>query len=153
MHVAAVLAVALALLTGFDVQTSAAGAAFERGRVTISTRDGRRIAVRVEIARTPAERGRGLSGRRTLARNAGMLFVYAQSARRSFWMRGTHIPLSIAFLDARGRILRTLRMEPCAADPCRLYDPGVAFRSALEVNAGSFARWRVRRGDVVRVVR
>jgi uncharacterized protein len=130
----------------------ASEAAFQRGRATISTQDGRRIALRVEIARTPAEWARGLSGRTTLARNAGMLFVYPRAARRSFWMRNTHIPLEIAFLDARGRIRRTLRMEPCHADPCRLYNAGFAFRSALEVNAGSFARWRVRRGDVVRLV-
>jgi uncharacterized protein len=131
----------------------AADAALERGRATIATKDGRRIAVRVEIARTPADRARGLSGRRTLARNAGMLFTYPHAQRRSFWMRGTHIPLDIAFMDARGRILRMLRMKPCEADPCPLYDPGLAFRSALEVNAGAFARWRVRRGDVVRLTR
>jgi hypothetical protein len=46
-----------------------------------------------------------------------------------------------------------LRMEPCRADPCPIYDPGIAFRAALEVNAGAFARWRVRRGDVVRLAR
>jgi uncharacterized membrane protein (UPF0127 family) len=45
------------------------------------------------------------------------------------------------------------RMEPCRADPCPLYDPGFRFRAALEVNAGSFTRWRVRPGDVVRLVR
>jgi hypothetical protein len=141
--------VAIACLAG----AAAAEAAFERSRATITTKDGRRIALRVEIARTLSERARGLSGRRSLARDAGMLFLYPRAERRSFWMRDTHIPLAIAFLDARGRILRMLRMEPCEADPCPLYNPGLAFRSALEVNAGAFARWRVRRGDVVRLAR
>jgi uncharacterized membrane protein (UPF0127 family) len=130
-----------------------ASTAVERAEVVIRTKDGRRIELRVEIARTTLERGRGLMGRRTLARDAGMLFVYPKARRGSFWMRGTHIPLAIAFMDARGRILRMLRMEPCHADPCPLYDPGIAYRSALEVNAGSFARWRVRRGDTIRLVR
>jgi len=38
-------------------------------------------------------------------------------------------------------------MTPCRTDDCPFYDPGVAFRGALEVNAGSFRRWGVKRGD------
>ena len=143
------------------VVTAAAGVAsapagddvFERARATIIKQDGRRIALRVELARTPEQRGVGLMGRRTLAGNAGMLFLYGRDRRGPFWMKDTRIPLGIAFLDRRGRILRIMRMEPCRADPCRVYDPGLAYRSALEVNAGSFGRWRVRRGDIVRLVR
>ena len=62
-------------------------------------------------------------------------------------MKDTLIPLDIAFYDGRGRILRILTMQPCRRDPCRLYDPNVDFRAALEVKAGSFRRWGVRSGD------
>ncbi|MEO8290569.1 MAG: DUF192 domain-containing protein, partial [Gaiellaceae bacterium] len=37
------------------------------------------------------------------------------------------------------------------ADPCPLYDPGVAYRGALEVNRGAFARWGVVPGDRLRI--
>src|SRR5215210_7566181 len=125
--------------------TAAPQVTFPRGKAVVVTHDGRRITVRVEIARTTLQRGVGLSGRTTLARDAGMLFVYDRPRRGGFWMRGTRIPLAIAFLDRRGTILHTMRMEPCRADPCPLYDPDLAYRSALEVRAGSFARWRVGR--------
>jgi uncharacterized protein len=138
--VAAVLAAALAAValgsTGID-----------RGTATITTRPGAKVVVRVEIARTAAERQRGLMGRRTLAAKAGMVFVFPAATRGGFWMRNTLIPLDIAFYDRNGRILRILTMTPCRRDPCRIYDPRVVYRGALEVNAGAFRRWNVRVGD------
>ena len=88
-------------------------------------------------------------GRRTLPPRAGMLFVYPKDSTGGYWMKDTLIPLDIAFVGARGRILRVFTMTPCRRDPCRVYDPGVRYRSALEVNAGSFRRWGVRVGDRV----
>jgi uncharacterized membrane protein (UPF0127 family) len=85
-------------------------------------------------------------GRKTLARNAGMVFLFGSPTRGRFWMKDTLIPLSVAFWNKQGRILRILDMTPCRADPCTVYDPGVAFTGALEVNRGAFKRWGVRPG-------
>jgi hypothetical protein len=82
-----------------------------------------------------------------------MLFLFPEDHRGGFWMKNTLIPLSIAFLDADGQVLAVLDMEPCRADPCPIYDPGVSYRSALEVNQGALARWGVGAGDVVTVER
>ncbi|MBD0290293.1 MAG: DUF192 domain-containing protein [Thermoleophilia bacterium] len=92
-------------------------------------------------------------GRVALPANAGMLFVWDSDTSGGFWMKDTLIPLSIAFYDARGRILRVLDMVPCRADPCPVYDPGVAYRGALEVNRGAFRRWGVRAGDRITLAR
>ena len=89
--------------------------------------------------------------RRSLGAKAGMVFLYASPSYGGFWMKNTLIPLDIAFYDVRGRIVRTFRMEPCTRDPCKIYSPGVSYRAALEVNAGSFARWKVKRGDLITV--
>ena len=138
MPVKAAIALASAAL-------AAAGVGFPRATVRVDT--GRRaVTVRVEVARTPAQITQGLMGRRSLARNAGMLFLFARPTRERFWMKDTLVPLSIAFADRRGRIVRILDMPPCRAEPCPLYDPGRAISSALEVNRGAFARWGVRRG-------
>ena len=136
-----ILAVALVL----------AGAALDRGIATITTRAGEKVVVRVEIADTRAERQRGLMGRRSLPAKSGMIFRYASDTTGGFWMKDTLIPLDIAFYDRRGKILRIFTMTPCRKDPCRVYDPGVAYRAALEVNAGSFRRWNVRTGDRIAV--
>jgi uncharacterized membrane protein (UPF0127 family) len=107
--------------------------------------------IAVEIADTAAERERGLMGRATLPAEAGMAFVYSEDQRGPFWMKDTLIPLSIAFYTGDGRILKILDMEPCETDPCPLYDPGVAYRGALEVNQGAFAGWGISAGDRLRI--
>ena len=134
------------------VAAALAALAFPHGTVTITTPH-RPVAVRVEIARTDAQRAQGLMNRRRLAANAGMLFVFDEPTRGAFWMKDTLIPLSIAFADGHGRIVRILDMPPCRAEPCPIYDPGVAVSSALEVNRGAFARWGVHRGAVVTIRR
>ena len=112
----------------------------------IITADGE-VQFAVEVADTDAERARGLMGRTSLAENTGMVFIYPQPIQGAFWMKNTLIPLSIAFYDAEGTIVRILDMEPCRADPCPVYAPGVPFLGALEVNQGAFDRPAVREGD------
>jgi uncharacterized membrane protein (UPF0127 family) len=65
----------------------------------------------------------------------GMLFVFTDSAKHCMWMRNTLLPLSVAFLDEKGRIINVEEMQPktdgnhCAAKPARY---------ALEMNMGWF---------------
>ena len=148
MRIALLLAVLVAAVAG----GSTAAAGFDRGTAMLRSPAGTtRVVLQVEIARTGAQRERGLMGRRTLGAKAGMVFLYPEPHRGAFWMKDTLIPLDIAFYDGRGRILRILTMQPCRRDPCTLYDPAVAFRGALEVKAGSFRRWSVRAGDRIAV--
>jgi uncharacterized membrane protein (UPF0127 family) len=129
-----------------------AAVTFPHGTAFIRTGD-RTVKVRIEIAETPAQLEQGLSGRRTLAPNSGMAFLWKSDVRGQFWMKNTSIPLSIAFWGKSRRILRILDMAPCRRDPCKIYDPKVAFRGALEVNRGAFARWSVRPGALVTIRR
>lgn len=103
----------------------------------------------VELATTPAQRQRGLMFRESLSDSAGMLFVFPNDAHRSFWMRNTQIPLSIAFLDAEGRIINIRDMEPF--DESSQPSDGPA-RYALEVNQGWFAERSIVAGDVCRFI-
>jgi uncharacterized protein len=119
---------------------------FPHGTAVITTPHAR-ISVRVEIADSEQTRERGLMFRRRLASRAGMAFVFPEDVSAAFWMKNTLIPLSIAFYDARGRIVRIIDMAPCRADPCAIYDPKTTYRGALEVNRGAFRRWKVHVGD------
>jgi uncharacterized membrane protein (UPF0127 family) len=107
----------------------------------------------VEIAETPETRARGLMGRTSLPEDAGMVFLYPTPVDTGFWMKDTLIPLSIAFWDRDGRILEILDMEPCREDPCPVYDPGVTWLGAVEVNLGVFYDLGIRVGDRVRLDR
>ena len=100
----------------------------------------------VEMAVTPEQRREGLMYRDRLGEREGMLFVFEQEEMLSFWMRNTPLPLSIAFIDARGVIVHITDMVPFSEVPVSSQFPA---RFALEVNQGAFARAGVAVGDLV----
>ncbi len=104
---------------------------------------------RVELATTPPERRKGLMFRRSLAQDTGMLFVYPDPAERSFWMKNTLIPLSIAYADESGRIVRILEMlpDPGTGAPLPRYLSGEPAIYALEMERGWFNAHGIREGD------
>lgn len=104
------------------------------------------IPVTVEVADEPGERERGLMGKDSLPEDTGMLFVYGEESTRSFWMRNTRIPLSIAFLDQRGRVVDIQRMEP---ESDSLYTSRRPAMYALEMPRGWFRERGVAVGDRV----
>lgn len=67
--------------------------------VTLETADGTH-AFNAEIARTPAQRSRGLMFRPEIAPDAGMLFIFDEEAPRSFFMRNTCASLDIIWIAA-----------------------------------------------------
>jgi uncharacterized membrane protein (UPF0127 family) len=140
----------LLLLAGCGGEEVPASAGEEGPTVVIDT-GGDEVEVQVELADSAQERAVGLMNRASLDDDAGMLFLFPEAASGGFWMKNTLIPLSIAFADGEGRILRVLDMQPCRADPCEVYEPGVSYRSALEVNQGAFAEWGVEEGDRLRL--
>ncbi len=99
--------------------------------------------IEAEVASTPQARAQGLMHRRSMAPQRGMLFVFTESATHCMWMKNTHIPLSVAFLDEAGRIINVADMQPesernhCAAQPARY---------ALEMNLGWFRQRRLDQG-------
>ena len=100
----------------------------------------------VELAVTPEQRREGLMYRDRLGEREGMLFVFEQEEMLSFWMRNTPLPLSIAFIDARGVIVHITDMVPFSEVPVSSQVPA---RFALEVNQGAFERAGVAVGDLV----
>jgi uncharacterized protein len=111
-----------------------------------------RDAVRVQarVARTAAQRARGLMGVAVLPSGTGMLFEFPTDTDGAFWMKDTLVPLDIGFVAADGTLLAVLTMPPCERDPCPTYDPAVTYRRALEVPAGWFAANGVGPGASVR---
>ncbi len=101
----------------------------------------------VEIADTPETMERGLMFRKTLGENEGMLFVFPEPKQAVFWMRNTRIPLSVAYLDAKGRILEIHDMFPYDETAVPSRSPLVAY--ALETNQSWFLRSGIGPSDVI----
>jgi uncharacterized protein len=114
--------------------------------VTIDASGGKKVEVRVEIADGLLERERGLMDRTSLGEDRGMLFVFRREQPLSFWMRDTRIPLSIAYIDSKGRITDILDMKPLDDKPPH-YVSSEPVQYALEVNQGFFDERGVKVGD------
>ncbi len=99
-----------------------------------------------EIAASPQTRERGLMFRYDMKEDEGMLFVFPATQRQSFWMKNTPLPLSIAFIDARGVVLNIRDMMPFTTDGHA--SEGEALY-ALEMNRGWFAGRGIKAGDRV----
>jgi uncharacterized membrane protein (UPF0127 family) len=155
-HRVRAVAVALVLLGACGYNNDGPGASdrpeFPRGTVLIDTDAGSKL-LDVEVAETAEQRQYGLMFRESLDEDSGMVFIFFEPQTGGFWMKDTLIPLSIAFFDVDGKILRILDMEPCKKDPCPSYAPGNEYMGALEVNKGAFEKWGVEEGDVINVRR
>jgi len=102
--------------------------------------------VQVEIANRNSTRMSGLMFRKEMGKDNGMLFVFADSAPRAFWMKNTYIPLSIAFFDEKGKILNILEMPPQTEE--NFSSKGSA-RFALEMNSHWFEKNGIKVGDII----
>lgn len=99
-----------------------------------------------ELATTPEQTTQGLMHRFSLRPDHGMLFVFDRTEIRSFWMKNTFIPLSIAFIAADGRIVNIDDMAP--RDETLHWSKGPV-RYALEMRKGWFAERAIGPGDRV----
>lgn len=91
--------------------------------------------IEAEVAANLKDRMLGLMQRKTMAMQKGMLFVFPSVARHCMWMRNTYLPLSVAFLDERGRVINIEDMQPQTDDSHCAEGPA---RYALEMNLGWF---------------
>lgn len=98
------------------------------------------------VASTPDELTCGLSGRSQLGRDQGMAFVFPGHDQWTFWMKGTILPLEIAFLRDDGSIIEVRDLLPFSEESVTAQEP---FQVAIEANAGWFRRAGVIPGDVV----
>ncbi len=133
----------LPLLLTFVAPALAADA---RDELAIVTGHGRHV-FRVEIADDPEERMQGLMFRKSLAPDAGMLFLSGRNEPQSFWMKNTEIPLDLLFIAKDGRIADLHeRSVPFSLQPIASKVPVWA---VLEVAGGTVAKLGVKPGDRV----
>jgi uncharacterized membrane protein (UPF0127 family) len=123
---------------------------FDLAPVEITLADGEVCALCLWVAATPHQRQRGLMGVTDLRPADGMVFTYEGPASRQFWMRGTPMPLSIAFFAADGSFVSATDMEPCLSGPaadCPRYSAAGPYVSAIEVPQGRLAELGIGAGS------
>jgi uncharacterized membrane protein (UPF0127 family) len=100
--------------------------------------------VRLQVAVRLPEMERGLMERRQLARDEGMIFVYATPQQMSFWMHDTPTPLDIGFFGPDGVLAEVYPLLPF--DERTVASRSMRLQFAIEMNQGWYAANDIRPG-------
>ena len=103
-----------------------------------------------QVADTENKRSLGLSYTQKIGENAGMLFVFPDSAIRNFWMRDMYFDLDMLWLDENKQVVGFF--ENVSKDSYHAKDPSLSkiyhspdnTKYVLEVNAGTISKFENR---------
>lgn len=126
----------------FFFESSVQGA-FNKISINISDHN-----INAEVADTAEKRNAGLSGRKNLSEDAGMLFVFEIPAKYSFWMKDMLYPLDIIWIDENKKIIAISENITPDTYPASFF-PSDPVKYALEVNGGWTKNNQIRIGDFI----
>ena len=92
--------------------------------------------LQVQVAVTPEEKAKGLMFRNQLPKGHGMLFVFRESGKQSFWMRNTRIPLDLGYFSSEGILREVHAAQPFDERGYPSRDDRIQF--VLELNQGTY---------------
>jgi uncharacterized membrane protein (UPF0127 family) len=109
----------------------------------------------VEVAASPSERERGLSGRALLKPGTGLWFVFPEPDKYGFWMRDMRFPIDLIWVGPELKVAGAVTLQPCVKRNCSIHYAPSRVAYVLEVNAGEFSgiqgdpvAWRCSRGSL-----
>lgn len=122
---------------------------FKTAKVTITTKRGN-LPLVLGFAYTPEQQRMGLMFYRVWPRNIhGLLFLFKKEDEYSMWMHRTYLPLDMVFIDRNGYITQIERnTAPESETPIKSKLPVLAI---LEIPAGSADKWKLQKGDQLRL--
>jgi len=103
----------------------------------------------VDVVDTDASRARGLMHVPSMPLSYGMLFIYQQPQRMSFWMRNTLIELDMLFIDETG-VIRHIHHRARPLDETPISGGSELLTAVLEINGGLAKRLGITKGDLLR---
>jgi len=109
----------------------------------------REQTIKVELALNEEAQERGLSDRKELKENEGMLFVFSEEGKHDFWMKDMNFPIDMVWMD-ESKIIIYIEDNTKPESYPDSYGPAALSRYVLEVNAGVSEKnnWKV--GDEVK---
>lgn len=110
------------------------------------------VTYAVEIADTNTSRSRGLSGRKNMEIDHGMLFLFPEKNHHSFWMKDMQFSLDFVWIE--DDTIRDLAQDvpiPLTATYLPIYKPHDAINKILEINAGEIKKYGFKIGDKVTI--
>lgn len=93
----------------------------------------------VEVVNTKELLEQGLSGRRYLDMNHGMLFVFPSEGIKRMWMPNMYFPLDIVWLNSSKKIVKIdVNVQACSGTHnCKTYSSDIPVLYAIELNGNN----------------
>ncbi len=91
----------------------------------------------VTIARTEAERQKGLSSTERLPDGSAMLFVFPSDAKWGIWMKDMRYAIDILWLDADKKIVHLVHDARPDSYPETTFEPASDSRYVIELPSGT----------------
>lgn len=104
--------------------------------------------IKVELAQTPDERAQGLSGRKNLAKDTGLLFIFEKPGHYPFWMKDMNFPIDIIWIS-RNREIVFIEKNATPKSYPKNFGGEVESSYVLEVIAGFADKHNLAIGDQV----
>lgn len=110
-----------------------------------------KTAYNLILAKSDAEKIKGLSGRDKLATNQGMLFVFKDPGMYPFWMKNMKFPIDIIYISNDKIVDIFKNAQPATEDPKTIVvvKPSENANYVLELNAGEATKNNMKKGDTV----
>ena len=102
--------------------------------------------VEVGLAATLKSQTQGLSGRKSLGENEGMLFVFDHAGVYPFWMKDMNFAIDIIWLDENYRVVYIKKNAEPSSYP-ETFSPEMEAKYVLEVVAGFSDKNNLKVGD------
>jgi uncharacterized protein len=106
----------------------------------------------VDFALTPQQHAYGMMNRTKLTANEGMLFEFADSQVREFWMKNTFVDLDIAYIDRNKKVIDIQTMKAVTSvlqTDLPTYPSSGPAQYALEMKSGWFKKNGFSKGTLV----
>jgi len=103
----------------------------------------------IELAQTITQKSKGLSGRETLCKNCGMLFIFGFETNLPFWMKDTLIPLDMIWLDKNGKIVDIQTANE--TNSTKIYQNKTPAQYVLELNINDSQKLDLKIGDIIKL--
>lgn len=112
-----------------------------QGTVKVANRE-----INVFIADDAKETQVGLSNRKSLNKDEGMLFIFKEPGNYAFWMKDMKFPIDIIFLNNNKIVTIFQDVKP---GDLSLRQPTEQANRVLEINSGLSKEYNLKKGDIV----
>lgn len=105
----------------------------------------------VEVSDTDKKRAKGLSGRKELEPDKGMLFIFSEEDRQGIWMKDMEINIDIVWINSHFEVVHIEKDVSPDSFP-KVFRPFQLAKFVIEMNAGFVQKNNIKKGDLFTIL-